>query len=138
MDLPCQLFESQIKRRCIFYHKFDKIDHSKYCLIIGENEDDYIGLFFINSNINFKLNNKQVLLDLQYLLRKVDYNFLKYDSYLSCTEIKTISKSKLLNSIESKSTTLKGNLLSKHLDEIMTLVRNSKVFSKVEKETYFK
>ncbi len=138
MDLPSQLLKSEIKRGSIIYHKFDYIDHSKYCLIIGENKDDYIGLFFINSNINFKLNTKQEILDLQYLLRKVDYDFLKYDSYLSCTEIKTISKSKLLNSIESKSTIFKGNLFPKHLNEILTLVRNSKVFSKFEKETFFK
>lgn len=138
MELPGKLLESQIKRGCIIYYKFDDIDHSKYCVIIGESDSNFIGFFFINTNINFRVNSKPVLMNLQYLLKKEDYSFLKYDSFLSCTEIKPISKNILLTSLTSNKSELKGNLIKDHLNEILILVRDSKVFSKLEKETYFK
>lgn len=63
---------------------------------------------------------------------------LDYDSFFSCTEITKLNKTTLTKSISDKQTRLVSTLKDKHLDEILTLVRNSRVFSKKEKEKFFK
>lgn len=116
----------------------ETIGHGKFMVIIGEDKENYIGLFFINSNIHRSIANKQELLNLQYPLLKRDYDFLDYDSFLSCTEITKISKTILSTSLHNRQTTIKDTLKEEHLKEILQLVRGSKVFTKKEKETFFK
>lgn len=136
MELP----ESLIIRRGVILHTelfFATIGHGKFMVIIGEDKENYIGLFFINSNIHRSIANKQELLNLQYPLLKKDYNFLNYDSFLSCTQITKINKEELSKSITKRQTTIKDTLKAEHLQQILTLVRNSKLFTKKEKETFF-
>ncbi len=137
MDLPTALF---VKRGAILHTDLflKTIGHGKFVVIIGEDKENYIGLFFINSNIHRIIFNKQELLNLQYPLLRKDYTFLDYDSFLSCTEITKLNKTTLTKSISDKQTRLVSTLKDKHLDEILTLVRNSNVFSKREKEKFFK
>ena len=135
MNLP----ESLVIQRGVILHStiFEYIDHGKFFVIIGEDEQNYIGLFFINSNINY-FNCKQELFEMQYPLLKRDYSFLDYDSFLCCTEITTLNKQKLSESFSTNKTEYKGVLLQEHLDEVLNRVRNSKLFTDEEKETYFK
>ena len=130
--------DSVLIKRGVILHStvFEYIDHGKFFVIIGEDEDNYIGLFFINSNINY-FNRKQELLGMQYPLLKRDYDFLDYDSFLCCTEITTLNKEKLSDSFSTKETEYKGFLQQDHLDDVLTLVRNSKLFTDEEKEIYF-
>lgn len=130
---------SLILQRGVILHStiFEYIDHGKFFVIIGEDNENYIGLFFINSNINF-FNRKQELLEMQYPLLRRDYNFLDHDSFLCCTEITTINKHKLSESFSTKVTEYKGTLQQEHLDEVLNLIRNSKLFTDEEKEIYFK
>lgn len=135
MDLPVSLV---IQRGCILHSTmFEGIDHGKFFVIIGEKDDYYAGFFFINSNIN-PINQKPEQMKMQYLLRPADYDFLTHDSFLCCTEVTPIAKSKLANSINRGETTTKGMLIQEHIDEVLSMVRNSKLFSKSEKETFFK
>ena len=135
MILPGSLL---IKRGVILHSTiFEYIDHGKFFVIIGEDEQNYIGLFFINSNINF-FNRKQELLEMQYPLLKRDYAFLDYDSFLCCTEITLLNKLQLENSFASHITEYKGELQQSHLEAVMELVRRSKIFTDEEKEKYFK
>ncbi len=128
-----------IKRGTIFHSDiFEKIDHGKYFVIIGENEEEYIGFFYINSRIHPSIESKPVLLNLQYLLRKEKYLFLRYDSYLACNNITKISKQKLSDSIIEGVSEIKGEIDSEDMDNILSLVRSSKIFSQKEKETFFK
>lgn len=137
MELP----ESLIIKRGVILHTelfLATIGHGKFMIIIGEDNENYIGLFFINSNIHKSIANKQDLLNLQYPLLKKDYNFLNYDSFLSCTQITKINKGDLSNSIKKRQTIIKDTLKTEHLQEILTLIRNSKLFTQKEKETFFK
>ena len=135
MDLPISLV---IQRGCILHSTmFDDIDHGKFFVIIGEKDENYVGFFFINSNIN-PINQKPEQLKMQYLLRPADYDFLTHDSFLCCTEITPIDKSKLATSINNGETTTKGMLIQEHIDEILSMVRESKLFSEREKDTFFK
>lgn len=135
MDLPTALF---IDRGGILHSDaFDNIDHGKFFVVIGKNDDGYVGFFFINSNIN-PINQKPEQMKMQYLLRRSDYGFLRYDSYLCCTEITTIEKGRLDKSLAEGRTIIKGVLKSEHVEEVLKMVRESKLFTKVEKETFFK
>ena len=135
MDLPASLV---IDRGSILHSSvFEYIDHGKFFVIIGEDERNYVGFFFINSDIN-PINRKPEQLKMQYPLRKADYSFLRYDSFLCCTQVSTIGKARLEASLSSGETSVKGKLLEEHLDDVLALVRGSKLFTLAEKATFFK
>ena len=138
MELPIELYEKEVRRgRIIHSYNFENIDHGKFFVIIGVTQDSIVGFFFINSNINY-FNRKQKLLEMQYPLLKRDYGFLDYDSFLCCTEITKLNKKKLSDSFSTKVSEYKGALQQEHLDDVLNLVRQSKLFTDEEKEIYFK
>lgn len=127
-----------IKRGAILHSTmFDDIDHGKFFVVIGVSESSIAGFFFINSRIHHSILGKQAQLDMQYLLRKSDYTFLHYDSFLCATKIIKRSVTAMADSIESVNTIIIDQLKPAHLQEILEMVRSSKLFSKREKETFF-
>lgn len=138
MDMPAVLMEQLLKRGTILHSDiFEEIGHGKFFVIIGEDENGYVGFFFINSGISGFVAKKTKLAELQYSVSSKDYTFLNYNSFVDCHEIKPISKAKLLSSITTKKTIVKGKLTPDDLAAIMVITANSKVFSPVEKEKYF-
>lgn len=134
MDLPSSLI---IKRGTILHSViFEYIDHGKFFVIMGEDDKNYIGLFFINSKIN-SFNNKPLLRQMQYEMRVSDYDFLDHDSYLCCTELTKIDKKRLDESLSEGTTQYKGFMQQDHLDAVLQLVRGSKLFSEQEKQLFF-
>lgn len=95
------------------------------------------GFFFINSNINRAIWNKQEQLAMQYPMRKADYDFLRYDSFLCATSIITRSRKELSESIQENRSSLVGHMKQEHLDDVLEMVRNSKLFSNIEKQRFF-
>ncbi len=131
MDIPNSLIESKIDRGVILHSTmFENIDHGKFFVIIGVNADYVAGFFFINSKINIHIEGKQEQLDMQYPLRKKDYGFLKYDSFLSATRIEKIPRSKIAATINNGTTEIVGTMRQEHLDELLEKARESILFSK--------
>ena len=117
MELPVELIGLPIERGAILHSSiFEYVDHGKYFVVIGVSSECAVGFFFINSNISHTIWDKQEQLDMQYL---------------------RINKSDLMLSIQDGRTSYIGELLPRHREEILELVRNSKVFSKFEKEEFF-
>lgn len=138
MDLPLELAENLIERGVILYSDiFPDIDHGKFFVVIGVDEDFVAGFFFINSNINRAIWNKQEQLAMQYPMRKADYDFLRYDSFLCATNIITRSRKELSDSIQENRSSLVGHMKQEHLDDVLEMVRNSKLFSNIEKQRFF-
>ncbi|MBC8619392.1 hypothetical protein H8788_16750 [Parabacteroides faecis] len=138
MDFPISGIEKTIQRGTILLSSmFEEIDHCKYFVVIGVSEDSVAGFFFINSNVHPSLYNKPDQLAMQYPLKHKDYSFLKYDSFLCATNILTKSRKDLANSIKSQETTIIGDLLEEHVNEVLEMVRGSKLFSKIDKKKYF-
>ena len=130
MELPVELIGLPIERGAILHSSiFEYVDHGKYFVVIGVSSECAVGFFFINSNISHTIWDKQEQLHMQYSLR--------YDSFLCCTNILRINKSDLMLSIQDGRTSYIGELLPRHREEILELVRNSKLFSKFEKEEFF-
>lgn len=131
MEIPKSLIESKIDRGTILHSTmFENIDHGKFFVIVGVNADYVAGFFFINSNINIHIEDKQEQLDMQYPLRKADYDFLKYDSFLSATKIEKIPRSKIVETINMGITEIIGMMKQKHMDELLEKARESILFSK--------
>ncbi len=139
MDIPVQITDTLIKRGCILHSRsFDNIDHGKFFVIIGESEDGYVGFFFINSEINDFIKTKPRFAELQFAVSPREYTFLTHDSVVDCHEIRTIAKVKLSSLIANNETSFKGELKGDDLTRILIMVSNSKAFSRMEKDTYFK
>lgn len=138
MELPLELSEKLIERGVILHSDiFPDIDHGKFFVVVGIDEDFVAGFFFINSNINRAIWNKQDQLDMQYPMRKIDYGFLRYDSFLCATNIVTRSRKDLSESIQGNRTSVAGHMKQEHLEDVLEMVRNSKLFSKNEKKRFF-
>lgn len=138
MELPASIIEETIKRGTILLSSiFEEIDHCKYFVIIGVSEEYIAGFFFINSNIHPSLYSKQEQLSMQYPIKRSDYKFLKYDSFLCATNILTRSKKQLAESVKKGMTKVIGELKDEHLNDVLEMARNSILFSKIEKRKYF-
>lgn len=82
------LVDSLVSRGQILHSDiFEDIDHAKFFVVIGISDDAVAGFFYINSEINRFINNKDEQLLMQYPLFKSDYKFLSHDSYICATNV---------------------------------------------------
>lgn len=138
MELPADLMNVFVERGQILHSDiFENIDHPKFFVIVGVTDDEVAGFFYINSNINTKVNTKPEQLRLQFPISKEDYSFLSHDSYISATNVVTLPRYVLAQSIQTQRTLIIGQLLQNHMNEILEKVRTSKLFSKITKDKFF-
>lgn len=138
MELPAILLDTLVYRGQILHSDiFENIDHAKFFVVIGVSSDSVAGFFYINSEINRFINNKDEQLLMQYPLFQCDYSFLSHDSYICATNIVKLPKSIIVESIKSKRTKAVASLQPEHLEAILQKVRNSRLFSKKEKNEFF-
>ncbi len=104
---------------------------------MGISKDKVCGFFFINSNIHPSIFNKEELLALQYPLRRIDYPFLNYDSFLCASTVIERSVDVISKGIQDGTTKVIGRLKDQHVCEVLEMVRASKVISKRHKQLYF-
>lgn len=138
MQLPTELVDSNINRGVILHsNDFEFVDHGKFFVVAGVSEDSIAGFFFINSRIHPCIMDKQEQLDMQYLLKAADYPFLRYDSFLSASNIIKREKRVIMASMENGNTQFVDNLRPEHLDDVLALVRSSRLYSKKIKDMFF-
>jgi len=127
-----------IKRGNIFHScKFENIDHCKYFVVMGEDKNRYVGYFFINSNITHSIKKKQDLLDMQMHIKRSDYSFLRYDSFIGANALSYIPKDELTMQLEKRLTTYIGNLTKEDEERLLDSLRRSKLYSAREQKAYF-
>ena len=138
MELPAELLDTLVYRGQILHSDiFEDIGHAKFFVVIGVSSDSIAGFFYINSEINRFINNKDEQLLMQYPLFQCDYSFLSHDSYICATNIVKLPKSIIVESIKSKRTKAVASLQPEHLEALLEKVRNSRLFSKKEKNEFF-
>lgn len=138
MDLPVQLLKQNIKRGSILLSdSFEDIDHAKFFVIIGVHEDMVAGFFFINSRIHPIIESKHEQYAMQYQLRKKDYPFLRYDSFLGANELQTRTVSALILSMQDGHTSIVGNLKDEDMRVVLEACRKSILFTVKEKKRFF-
>ena len=104
---------------------------------MGVYEDYIAGFFFINSRIHPIIESKPEHFAMQYQLRKKDYEFLRYDSFLGANELQTRSVSALTKSMQNGQTSIVGHLTDADLNAVLEACRESKLFSAKEKRQFF-
>ncbi|MCH5227673.1 MAG: hypothetical protein J1F16_07675 [Muribaculaceae bacterium] len=138
MDIPLSLLSQTIERGTILLSdSFADIDHAKFFVIIGIFEDKIAGFFFINSRIHPLIFSKPAQLEMQFLLKKEDYDFLRYDSFLGANEILVREISVLTQSMKNGQTQIVGQLHEKDLKHVLEACRNSDLFTPKEKRQFF-
>lgn len=138
MELPAELLRQGIQRGSILLSdSFEDIDHAKFFAIIGVYENYIAGFFFINSRIHPIIASKQTHFAMQYQLRKKDYAFLRYDSFLGANELQTRPVSTLIKSMQLGQTSIVGQLTEEDLNTVLEACRNSDLFSAKEKRQFF-
>lgn len=138
MELPLDLLKLGVNRGSILLSdSFEDIDHAKFFAVIGISQDKLAGFFFINSRIHPIIMSKSRLLEMQFLLRKEDYKFLSYDSYLGANEVQVRTVDKIATSMQNGQTSIVGELTKDDLEKVLEACRNSDLFSENEKSQFF-
>lgn len=137
MDIPVSAIADSIQRGDILLSEFYGIDHQKFFVVMGISEDKVCGFFFINSNIHPAIFNKQEQLNLQYPLLHRDYSFLKYDSFLCASSVIERKLSDISEGIQNRTTSVIGCMKAEHVNDVLQMVRASKVISERHKKLYF-
>lgn len=89
MNIPASLYEQYIERGTILHSEiFEDINHGKFFAVMGVSEDMVSGFFFINSRIHPAILSRSEQLAMQYPLKREEYGFLSYDSFLCATALK--------------------------------------------------
>ena len=75
---------------------------------------------------------------MQYPLFKSDYKFLSHDSYICATNIVKLPRSLISQSVVDGRTKIVDSLWAEHLYALLDKVRNSRLFSKKDKDEFFR
>lgn len=127
-----------IKRGDII-HSFDimGIGHGKFFVVLNIVDNRVIGFFFINSIVNRHIEDKPGILELQFIMRPSEYDFLKHDSYIDGSNIEELPLSVIQQQLANGTATIKDRLKANHMDALMELCRKSPLFKPREKKRYF-
>lgn len=138
MELPVELLRQGISRGTVLLSdSFDDIDHEKFFAVMGVYDNFIAGFFFINSRIHPVIQSKPEQFAMQYQLRKKDYAFLRYDSFLGADELLTRRVDVLAQSMRDGQTSIVGRLTDEDLCAVLQACRECKLFSAKEKERFF-
>ena len=137
MEIHITVIAGNIQRGDILLSEFDGIDHRKFFVVMGVSEERVCGFFFINSNIHPAIFNKQEQLNLQYPLLHRDYDFLKYDSFLCASRVIERRVADISEGIRNRTTLVIDRMKEKHINDVLKMVRESKVISERHKKLYF-
>lgn len=138
MELPIELLQQGITRGSILLSdSFEDIDHAKFFAVVGISEEAIAGFFFINSRIHPVIMSKPSQLSMQYPLKKKDYPFLRYDSFLGANELLVRTVNELAVSMQNGQTSIVGQLTEEDLNTLLEACRNSELFTNKEKRLFF-
>lgn len=138
MELPAEFLRQSLTRGSILLSdSFEDIDHAKFFVVIGVYEDRIAGFFFINSRIHPIVASKPAHFAMQYQLRKADYDFLRYDSFLGANELQTRPVSVLVKSMQDGHTSIVGHLTAQDIEAVLEACRDCDLFSAKEKRQFF-
>lgn len=126
-------------RRGDIFHRFFQTTNppkSKFFVIVGENEDNFFGFFFINSNINRFVAQSAEMSQMQFPLKSSDYPFLDHLSFIAGHELSVMPKDELFNELRNGTTQWRGKMIEADLEMLLDAASRSCLFSPKEK-TFF-
>ncbi|MBX2952302.1 MAG: hypothetical protein KF870_07340 [Leadbetterella sp.] len=98
----------------------------KRIVIVGQDNDgNFVGCVFINSNLHAKILNTQSLLDQQHLIKHQENSFIDYDSYVDCGYLFQRNREELISLLESEPDRSLGKLMMEDLETILSYLKKS-------------
>lgn len=87
-----------VRRGDIFHRFFNGTTppKNKFFVVVGEDDEYYVGYFFINSNINSYVQRHEHMFNMQMPLYVSDYPFLQHTSFVAAHSLAKIAKRALL------------------------------------------
>ena len=110
---------------------------NKFFVIVGEDNDCYLGYFFINSNINSYVARNEEMCNMQLPVKPTDYPFLTHVSFIDGHALSILRKSDLIDELSDGKAQYKGRLSDDDIAMLLDAALSSPLFSRKEKE-YFK
>lgn len=126
-----------VDRGNFFHGTFEFVEHGKFFVIIGINEDDEIGYFLINTNVNERVIRTHEERALQISISPSEYQFLDHISFINCARMLTMSKATLITLLQSAKVQYKDTLRDAHLADILQRLNASPLYSVREKQEFF-
>ncbi len=128
-----------VNRGDIFHRYFSTTipPKTKFFVIVGEDAENYVGYFFINSNINRFIAHNEAMYNMQMPIKPEDYTFLSHVSFVSGHKLSLLRKSDLINELSTGATQLKGRMKKDDMKMLLDAALESPLFSPKEKE-YFR
>lgn len=123
-------------RRGDIFHRFFQTTtppKNKFFVIVGEDENNYVGYFFINSNINNYVIRNEEMNNMQMPIKPADYPFLTHLSFIGGHELSKLPKNLLITELSNGTTQLKGRMRKEDLDILLKSAKTSTLFSAKEK-----
>lgn len=100
----------------------------KRFVILGINDEgNYVGSVFINTNVNFNIINSQELLELQYPIKNQANDYLDHDSFIDCSELFEFDRQSLYDLLMKEPERALGKVLPEDLEKLFTLVKSSPI-----------
>ena len=127
-----------IKRGDIYHRYFTTTKPPKYkfFVIVGEDEDNYVGYFFINSAINPTILRNQRMLDMQMPISPTTYPFLYLCSFIAGHQLSKIRKNELIAELYEGIAQYKGKMTKDDMSMLLDAALQSPLFSAKDKK-YF-
>jgi hypothetical protein len=133
-----ELLKSTLSKGNVFIGEFEEIDHKKFFIIIGiTTEKVSFCSVYINSKIPKFMFSNETLLNLQVNIKGSKYDFLKYDSFVSCNRPYMYDVSDLVCWIDNGKCKYVGDIDNEDLENITTTVINSGLLIEKDIKTFF-
>lgn len=132
------LFKSTLSKGNVFLSEITGIEHKKFFIVAGLSNDKlYLCSVYINSSIPSFIYNRQELLDLQVPIKGAKYDFLKYDSFVSCNTQLKCEFTEIKNWIDNGKCQYIGDIDKEDLSNITSTLIASGLLTQKEIEFYF-
>lgn len=132
------LLKSTLSKGTVLLGEFTGIEHKKFFIVIGLSKDKlYLCSVYINSSIPDFIYKKQELLNLQVPIKRSKYDFLKYDSFVSCNTQLKYEFADLKNWIDNGKCRYIGDIDNEDLNNITSTLIESGLLTQKEIILYF-
>ena len=132
------LLKNTLSKGNVFLGEFSGIKHKKFFIVVGLSNDKlFLCSVYVNSSIPNFIYNKQELLNLQVPIKGAKYDFLKYDSFVSCNTQLKYEFADIKNWMNSGKCQYIGNIDNEDLSNITSTLIESGLLTQKEIDLYF-
>lgn len=114
-----------------------RVNYDKYIIIVGINDTEMaVAYVIINTEVNKNIAPTTYLQSLHLKIDKARHDFLNYDSYINCAELKEFNKQKLIDFLVSNPERIVGNIDLILLTKVHDTIKKAKTILPILKKKY--